>query len=202
MWWLATESKYQTRILNTLVSTGEVNTQTHAAAHNYEPIQGKREKKWTRIKSKRRKKAARNFSWASLHTICAFNGWTRQMYGSGFNFFPSSLYALSASAGLPARLSVSLSVSLFKHLANIISIYCSHIVMYEFATMLTEGLTLCARVWESNWVTRCVMSVCACMRACGCVCVGPLVLMYEAAESMLFLCLRVAFMLFSKRIDR
>lgn len=45
VWWLATESRWQARILNTLVSTGEVNTQTHAAAHNYEPVQGKEAEK-------------------------------------------------------------------------------------------------------------------------------------------------------------
>ena len=55
VWWLATESRWQARILNTPVSTGEVNTQRHAAAHNYEPVQGKEAKKKTKKKKKEKK---------------------------------------------------------------------------------------------------------------------------------------------------
>ena len=62
VWWLATESRWQARILNTPVSTGEVNTQRHAAAHNYEPVQGKEAKKKTK-KKKKKKKTKQSIRW-------------------------------------------------------------------------------------------------------------------------------------------
>lgn len=87
-----------------------------------------------------------------------------------FNVIISSLYTSSA---LHACLSVSLSVSLFKHLANIISVYCRLIIMYELPTMFTEGLTLylCVREQRSNMVCVCVLacrSLCMKQQICCC----------------------------------
>lgn len=91
-------------------------------------------------------------------------------------FSTSPLYSLSATARLP----VCLPVSLFKHLASIISIYFSFIIMYELPTMLTEGLTLCACVRE-----RATEQQGVCMRVCACACPSLQILVHDATNSLL-----------------
>lgn len=157
MWWLVTESLCQTGILNTLVSTGEVNTQAHAAAHNYQPVQGKREKS---VKDKINKGHIKQHATSHGHFYLLFvlkrhkhitwqmPAHSKELFCFFFSVtFASSLYAMSVSACLSICLCVFLSV----WTSHIISVYCNSCLCMSYLYRW-QNLTWCACVWECNSV--------------------------------------------------
>lgn len=151
----------------------ERSTQTHAAPHNYEPVQGKGENsiKWIKGKTKQAnvKRTTHNNSWTRSRTVYAKKGHIRwQMYACThriFLFFSATLAYLLCMHRLPLPVCLSPCLSLCLNISETSFLFIViHVYVWVTYTVDRRFDSVCLCVREQGRVRRCV---CVCVYWCA-----------------------------------